>query len=49
MPVNKSVESQAIPPAGGEVVNVDLRVSGETGNKEQHHEKLLMSFSIKAV
>lgn len=28
MSVNESVESQAVPPAGGEVVNVDLRVPG---------------------
>lgn len=33
MPVNKSVEGQAVPPAGGEVVNVDLWVPGAKHRK----------------
>ncbi len=35
MPVNKSVESQAVPPAGGEVVNVDLRIPGAKHTKHR--------------
>lgn len=38
VPVNESVECQAVSPAGGEVVNVDLRVSG-TKNRKQHTNK----------
>lgn len=34
MPVNKSVESQAVPPAGGEVVNVDLGIPGAKHTKQ---------------
>lgn len=38
VPVNESIEGQAIPPAGGEILDVNLRVTGSMEGRDRGRE-----------
>lgn len=39
VPVNESIEGQAIPPAGGEILDVNLRVTGSMEGRDRGRER----------